>query len=250
MSEDNDRREMNCLKQKYGFMEPDRGNLDDPNIKWRHGKPDYTRANLTFLKGKSKNHSAGSLELLVENLVKTWEMEASHKIDYSQWSTIDHDVYAVSSNGSEQFAGRDAMAMGNYNVLFAGVDKELYDYKKETFDSSHELFRGTFKDGFPWEVLQVFSGPPKVTFSWRHWGEFNGVYKERKGDGKTYEMFGFCQVVVNEDLKVQSIEVYYKPEEFLKALQGDASLKDLKEGENVFGSGCPIVQKKIEKYMN
>ena len=30
------------------------------------------------------NHGAGSLEELVENLVKTWEMEATHKIDYDQ----------------------------------------------------------------------------------------------------------------------------------------------------------------------
>ena len=30
------------------------------------------------------NHSAGSLEELVENIVKTWEMEASHKKDFNQ----------------------------------------------------------------------------------------------------------------------------------------------------------------------
>ena len=30
------------------------------------------------------NHAAGSLEEVVENLVKTWEMEASHKTDFSQ----------------------------------------------------------------------------------------------------------------------------------------------------------------------
>ena len=30
------------------------------------------------------NHAAGSLEELVENLVKTWEMEATHKTDFEQ----------------------------------------------------------------------------------------------------------------------------------------------------------------------
>ena len=117
------------------------------------------------------------------------------------------------------FKGEEAKDAGNYNSLLACVDKEIYDATKETFDSSHDLFRNTFKDGFPWEVLQVFAGPPKVTFSWRHWGIFNGVYRERTGDNETYEMFGFCEVTVTEQLKIQSIEVYYKPEEFLKALE-------------------------------
>ena len=102
----------------------------------------------------------------------------------------------------------------------AGIDKDIYDVTKETFDSSHDLFRNAFKNGFPLEVPQVFTGPPKVTFSWRHWGVFNGVYRERIGDNEKYEMFGFCEVTVTEQLKIQSIEVYYKPEEFLKALEG------------------------------
>merc|ERR1712226_1612358 len=162
-------KQLEALKEKYNFDEPDRGNLDDPDIKWRHGKPVYTKANLAYLNGKSKNHAAGSLERLVENLVKTWEMEASHKVDFLQWDTVDHQEYKVSANGGQIFYGEDAKERGNYNTLLMGVDKELYDSSKETFGSSHDIFRGTFKDGFPWEVLQVFSAPPKVVFSWRHW---------------------------------------------------------------------------------
>ena len=129
----------------------------------------------------------------------------------------------------------------------AGIDKNIYDVTKETFDSSHDLFRNAFKDDFPWEVLQVFTGPPKVTFSWRHWGVFNGVYRERIGDNEKYEMFGFCEVTVTEQLKIQSIEVYYKPEEFLKALEGLVSLNDLKSGKSIMGDGCPIVHKQDVK---
>ena len=55
--------------------------MDDLNIKWRHEKPDYTLVNTKFLKEKSKNHKAGSIEKLVEDLVKSWEMESTHKID-------------------------------------------------------------------------------------------------------------------------------------------------------------------------
>ena len=37
------RSDLENLKKKYGFKEPDRGNLDDPIILWRVGKPDYTK---------------------------------------------------------------------------------------------------------------------------------------------------------------------------------------------------------------
>ena len=47
------------ITYRYQLREPDRGNLDDPTILWREGKPDYTLANYTFLKEKSQNHSQG-----------------------------------------------------------------------------------------------------------------------------------------------------------------------------------------------
>ena len=53
--------------------------MEDPNIVWREGKPDYTQANMTYMEGRTKHHKEGSLEKIVENLVKTWEMEGSHK---------------------------------------------------------------------------------------------------------------------------------------------------------------------------
>jgi hypothetical protein len=35
-----------------------------------------------------------------------------------------------------------------------------------------------------WQVLEAFSGPPKVVFSWRHWATFTGEYKGNKGQGQ------------------------------------------------------------------
>ena len=72
------KKELDELLSKTGWKEPVRSHMDDPNIKWRFGSaPDYTLANLAYLKGKTRNHPEGSLELIVENLVKTWEMERS-----------------------------------------------------------------------------------------------------------------------------------------------------------------------------
>ena len=59
---------------------PVRQYMDDKNIVWRYGsKPDYTAVNEIFLKERTKIHKKGSLERIVEDLVKTWEMESSHK---------------------------------------------------------------------------------------------------------------------------------------------------------------------------
>ena len=62
----------------------------------------------------------GSLEEIVENLVKTWEMEASHKKNISQWTTIDHGNYCMQTNGGEVLDGVKAFEIGNYNALLKG----------------------------------------------------------------------------------------------------------------------------------
>jgi hypothetical protein len=43
------------------------------DIQWRNGIPDYTNAHAFFKKHKSTDHKAGSLEEIVQNLVKNWE---------------------------------------------------------------------------------------------------------------------------------------------------------------------------------
>ena len=42
------RAELENLKNKYGFREPDRGDLDDQSILWRSGKPDYAKVSLSY----------------------------------------------------------------------------------------------------------------------------------------------------------------------------------------------------------
>ena len=66
-----------------------------------------------------KKHTvfSGSLDEVVENLVKTWESEASHKADMSQWTTIDYDDYKVQVNNGPVMEGKRAYEIGNYNAL-------------------------------------------------------------------------------------------------------------------------------------
>ena len=56
---------------------------------------------------------------MVENLVKKWEMQASHFKDFNQWTEVDHENYKVSVNGGEFIDGSVAYEIGNYNALMA-----------------------------------------------------------------------------------------------------------------------------------
>jgi hypothetical protein len=44
-------------------------------------------------------------------------MEASHKIDMNQWTTINHDDYAIQDNGQEVIDGKTTYEIGNYSAL-------------------------------------------------------------------------------------------------------------------------------------
>lgn len=234
-------KQLQDLIKQNGFTLPDRG-MDSlgEEVEWRNGVPDYTTADLYFFRGKSRNHSAGSLEMVVENLVKKWEMEITHFVKPSDCTTMQIEEFKLKVNNGNELEAKDIMSEGSYNPLLKDVSKELYDSDNHTFESSQGLFRNAFVKGFGWELLQVFSGPPKVGFTWRHWGEFTGEYKGRKGDGRIIEMYGFSVATVNEDLKLTRVEVYFKPEGMLKCFEGQMSSSELFQGKALFGSCCPI----------
>lgn len=235
--------ELAFLEKTHGFVRPSRSTrAKDPSLPFLFEQPDYDKADLIFFRGRSRNHKAGSLQAIVEDAVKSWEFEASH-VPFEEWTTVKHDEYKVSANGGKGFHGREAAEAGNYNWLLDSCDKTLYDSEKETFHSSHRLFRGAFLSGFPWEVIEVFSPPPTVAFSWRHWAQFNGEYRGRQGDDKTYDMYGFGILELNDDLKIKDIRIFYKPDDFLKAIQGDIDPEALKGGKQVVGAGCPVLNK-------
>ena len=231
--------ELQYFLNEQGFIRPARSAVD-PSRPWQNGVPNYDKADLLFFRGKTANHAATSLEMVVENAVKNWEMEATH-LDYKDWTCHDPSSYKVSANGGKVFVGEEGARVGNYNWLMASCDKSLYDSEKETFESSHQKFGQAFLGGFPWEVLKVFSGPPKVAFSWRHWATFEGSYEGREGDEKTYELYGFAVVALNAELKIKEIEVFYKPDDFMKALHGSIPPEDLNVGKSLIGSGCPFL---------
>ena len=96
----------------------------------------------------------------------------------------------------------------------------LFDVSKETNESSHKIFTTAFPDGFAWEVLDVFSGPPAVSFSWRHWAHWTGVYMNREPTGELIELFGTCVAKVNDDLKLVDLQVFFDASSMLTKLKG------------------------------
>lgn len=197
----------------------------DEGVKWRHGeRPDYSHTDQFLHKESQYNHPPGSLEAIAQNLVRTFEMEASHKADPQQWLSIVADKFQMSSNGGPIYSAQDVSDQGTYNLF---IDKTPgYDPTSEDFESSFELFHKAFPNGFLWELIEVLSGPPNVTFKWRHWGTFSGPYKDYQPTGETIEIRGMSIAKVTDDLKILSVEHYFDNSTFLKKLT----------------SGCPFHQ--------
>ena len=85
------------------------------------------------------------------------------------------------------------------------------------FEKSNKYFNSKFRTGFAWEVKKVFSGPPKVVFSWRHWAHMGtkSLSEEMQGKGKLIELEGFTRANFSDDGKLRDIEVFFDQEKFL-----------------------------------
>lgn len=206
-----------------------------PDAQWRYQTPpDYSRSKENLAKLSTYNYAEGSLEAIVQNLVRTFEMEASFKTNPQQWLSVVNEQFRMSSNGGPAYTASDVVEAGTYN-LFIG-DTEEYKASEETFESSGNLFHTAFPQGFLWEVLEVYSGPPNVTLKWRHWGTFSGPYKDYTPTGETVEIIGMSLARVTDDLKVLSIEHYFDNSLFLKKLTNSQKQTTVQQQEG----GCPF----------
>jgi hypothetical protein len=195
----------------------------ETNVEWRYGEaPDYSHSNEYLAKESQRNHPHGSLEALVQNLVRTFDIEANFKINPSQWVSIVNDKFRMSTNGGSSYTVSDLVQSGTYKLLIGNT--KHYKADEEDFETSTNLFLSAFPDGFLWEVLDVFSPPPTIAFKWRHWGHFNGKYKDYTPTGETVEVIGMSIVRVTDDLKILSLEHYYDNTKFLDKLTSGGKL--------------------------
>jgi hypothetical protein len=207
------------------------------HAEWRYQTPpDYTRSKENLAKESTCNHLEGTLEAIVQNLVRTFEMEVSFKSNPQQWLSVVSDKFRLSTNGGKEYTAADLSAQGTYNLFMA--DSQHYKASEESFESSAKIFHSTFPQGFPWEVLQVYSGPPNVTFKWRHWGYFQGAYKDFASTGETVEIIGISVAHVTDNLKILSIEHYFDNNLFLEKLTAGGKLVNSENEKKA--SGCPF----------
>ncbi|KAL3845439.1 hypothetical protein ACJIZ3_002842 [Penstemon smallii] len=213
------------------------GEDDIKNVEWRFGSPpNYDLVNKLFEQGRTKVWAPGSLEEMVQNLVKTWEMEMFHKVNPVDYKTVDPKKYQFSLNGRKALSRKDVIAKygGGYNSLLqTSLPEEFrcYNPSEETFDSSLFSFTTTFPRGFALEILQVYSGPPKIVYKFRHWGFMEGPFKGHAPTGEMVEFFGMAIFELDEHSKVVKVEFFYDRGELLGGLV---------KGADYDSSSCPL----------
>ena len=190
---------------------------EDKTIDWRYvEEPDYSRQNKSFAREASFNFPKESLEAIVHNLVRNLDVETSYKKDPSQWLTIVNDKFNLKSNNSSPYTAEDLAERGTYNLL---IEKnEHYDPSKEDYESGSQTFHTAFPNGFLWELTEILSPPPRVTFKLRHWGKFSGNYKNYFPTGEVIEVVGVSIVEIPEDYKLLSVEHFFDNSKFLNKL--------------------------------
>ncbi|XP_057474554.1 pathogen-related protein isoform X1 [Actinidia eriantha] len=192
------------------------------NIQWRHGgPPTYDFVNKLFEEGRTKEWPKGSLEETVQNAIKSWEMELSHKTRIQDFHTINPDKFKLIVNGREGLSAEETLGLGSYNALLKNSLPEEFKYYKaeaESFESSHDAFRSAFPRGFAWEVISVHSGPPVISYKFRHWGFFEGPFKGHAPTGEMVQFYGMGILKVDESLRAEDVEIYYDPAELFSGL--------------------------------
>ncbi|KAH6618636.1 hypothetical protein C7974DRAFT_440992, partial [Boeremia exigua] len=249
--------------------------LKDTEVKWRYGRaPDYSKTRQVFSETKEMSHEAGSLPELVQNLVKNWEVEASFKPVISDWRTIDHENYSFAINGSKPEGAEAMLKVGTYNAIIA--PNEYYSPDYSDFASSHKTFKRMMPT-FAWEVLEVYSGPPTVSFRWRHWGTMKNDYVgiNNKGEkvtakahGGSIDVQGVTVATVNDKVQLQSVRTWFDPMDMFRQIapngvvkketvdknmapadvvDGTSSDAATPDGEAKLPEGHPPIEEKIEQ---
>ena len=88
---------------------------------------------------------------------------------------------------------------------------------------SLDIFQKVFPSSFAFEVLKVLNDPKtsdgNIIFTWRHWGDFDGVYRGTKGSGEQVEIYGLAKIVMGDE-GVKKTEIFFNAQAFMEAIEG------------------------------
>ena len=122
------------------------------------------------------------------------------------------DYNSFCRTGREGLPAEETLKIGGYNALLKSSMPEEFKYYKadeESFESSHDAFRSAFPRGFAWEVLAVYTGPPVISYKFRHWGYFEGPFKGHAPTGELVEFYGLGILKVHSHKLFRSLIVYF-----------------------------------------
>ena len=117
------------------------------------------------------------------------------------------------------------LKQGTYNALIGQTN--YYDSNAISFEESHLAFKRSLGEGFAWELLEVCSGPPTVTFTWRHFGRMTDYFSCPGLSGLVYKVdptnrmikiYGMCKATVNESYQIQDLQIFYDPNQLFAQL--------------------------------
>ncbi|ETS83304.1 hypothetical protein PFICI_05180 [Pestalotiopsis fici W106-1] len=234
------------------YMTDQNAVLGDSQAAWRFGKPpDYTNTRKVFTETKQQSHAPGSLEDLVQNLVKNWEIEASFKTAVSDWRTVDPETYTFAINGGPAQSAESMVKIGTYNAVIA--PNEYYSPRHSDFASSHKTFKRMMPT-FAWEVLEVYSGPPVVAFRWRHWGvmkedyvgwNHDGEKVTAKAHGGPIDIQGVTVAHLSPKFQITKLETWFDPVEMFRQVAPEGVVKK-EMAAAAAAAGCPVMAHQAE----
>ncbi|KAF5176825.1 Pathogen-related protein [Thalictrum thalictroides] len=216
---------------------------------WRNGAPpNYEVVNKLFEEGRTNVWAPGTTEEKVQRMLKTWEMELTQKVRPQDNKTTDLEAFRHSVNGRPGKTLQEVIQIGGYNqFLETSLPEDLraYDPSHYTAAESQNVFLNAFPRGFAIEVLEVYSGPPKVAFKFRHWSFMDGPFQGHAPTGELVQLIGISIFTVDEStMKIGKVEFFYDPGELIGDLL-KGPLLDGSEAPKVSGSasGCPVISK-------
>nr|CCA22111.1 conserved hypothetical protein [Albugo laibachii Nc14] len=218
---------------KNGKQRPSRRGLsadDVQHLQWRYGVPDFILYDITYIRGKTRNDQNTPLESYIESCCHSFIMDSTYKCKYQDWVSVQQQEFYITVNDGEKIDGSLIQENDMFGLLYLNEFQDWAEGTNEEGQNAQILLASAFSEGFPMEVLDVYSQPPRCHFAWRHWGPFSGRYKGVKGDNRLLEIRGFAYVEI-DSCRMLSLDIYYKAQSLFKAL--DDAREDLSlEGVN------------------
>jgi hypothetical protein len=176
-----------------GAKRPLRGGMENAKeTQWRYGPPEYVLSDLEYIKGKTRDDETTPLESYAESCCQTFIMEATHKALYAQWTSVRQEYFYIQVNDGERISGQVLKENDLFGMLYLNADQVDMELREgEERKDPCAVLSEAFTQGFPMEVLDVYTQPPQCHFAWRHWGRFTGRYRGIKGKGELIEIRGF-----------------------------------------------------------